>query len=233
MNSLSIFYVAHIPDKLSPANASNIPGLQSRFQARCAQKQRGVVLFLTLIALLAMSLAAVALIRSVDTSAMIAGNLAFKQSATASGDAAIETSMAWLQMMTNTNAAAHPFVNTDPTHPLNQTNLAVNRGYYSNFNPLLDVKASSTWSGNNSSAPFIDQSGNTVKYIIQRMCRFANTPMQFADCLYNAVPANNNFMSTPTIKGLKPPPGQPPQVRVTVQSTGTNATVSYVQGFTY
>ena len=43
-------------------------------------KQRGVVLFIALIALVAMSLAAVALVRSVDTATIIAGNLAFKQS---------------------------------------------------------------------------------------------------------------------------------------------------------
>ena len=49
----------------------------------CASmKQRGVVLFFALISLLAIMLAAVALIRSVDTSIMIAGNLAFKQAAT-------------------------------------------------------------------------------------------------------------------------------------------------------
>lgn len=55
--------------------------------------QRGVVLFFALISLLAIMLAAVALVRSVDTSTIIAGNLAFKQSATSSGDAGTETAV--------------------------------------------------------------------------------------------------------------------------------------------
>ena len=43
-----------------------------------------------------MSLAAVALIRSVDTSTVIAGNLASKQSATTSADSGIETALDWM-----------------------------------------------------------------------------------------------------------------------------------------
>lgn len=56
-------------------------------------KQRGVVLFFALIALVAMSLAAVALIRSVDTSTLIAGNLAFKQATKNSAEAGIEAAI--------------------------------------------------------------------------------------------------------------------------------------------
>ena len=42
--------------------------------------QRGVVLFIALIVMVAMSLAAIALIRSVDTTNILIGNLAFRQS---------------------------------------------------------------------------------------------------------------------------------------------------------
>ena len=47
---------------------------------RSPARQQGVVLFIALIVLVAMSLAGVAMVRSVDTSLGIAGNLAFKQS---------------------------------------------------------------------------------------------------------------------------------------------------------
>ena len=60
------------------------------------KQQRGVVLFLALIALVIMSLAAVALIRSVDTNTLIAGNLSFKQAATTSADAGTEAAIAML-----------------------------------------------------------------------------------------------------------------------------------------
>ena len=42
-----------------------------------ARRERGVVLFVALIAMVVMSLAGVALIRAVDTSGSVAGNLAF------------------------------------------------------------------------------------------------------------------------------------------------------------
>lgn len=50
--------------------------MSSRFEA-----QRGVVLFIALIALIAMSLAALGLVRSVDTANLVAGNVAMKQGA--------------------------------------------------------------------------------------------------------------------------------------------------------
>ena len=50
-----------------------------------------------------MSLAGIALIRSVDTSNLIAGNLAFRQGATIAGDWGLETARTWLlNQATNT-----------------------------------------------------------------------------------------------------------------------------------
>jgi type IV pilus assembly protein PilX len=54
------------------------------------KKQQGVVLIIALIVLIAMSLAGVALVRSVDTTNLIAGNIAFKQGALQEGNLAIE-----------------------------------------------------------------------------------------------------------------------------------------------
>src|SRR5476651_1743452 len=82
-------------------------------------KQRGVVLFFTLIALVVMSLAAVALIRSVDTSTMIAGNLAFRQSGGSSTDTGIEAAIAWLSATQATMQAANKDVYQDAAHVFN------------------------------------------------------------------------------------------------------------------
>lgn len=54
------------------------------------ERQRGVVLFIALIALVAMMLAGVALVRSVDTANVIAGNFAFKESTLSETDQATE-----------------------------------------------------------------------------------------------------------------------------------------------
>lgn len=51
-----------------------------------ATRQRGFAMIFALLTLIAMSLAAVALVRSVNTGAQIAGNLSFRQDATANAD---------------------------------------------------------------------------------------------------------------------------------------------------
>lgn len=54
------------------------------------RRQRGTALFVALIMLVAMSVAAVSLVRSVDTSVVITGNLAFQQTALQVADYGIE-----------------------------------------------------------------------------------------------------------------------------------------------
>ena len=58
--------------------------------------QQGVVLFVSLIILVAMTLAGIALMRSVDTNVLIAGNLAFRQANTMYADTGVEAARAWL-----------------------------------------------------------------------------------------------------------------------------------------
>lgn len=217
-------------------------------------KQRGVVLFFTLIALLAMSLAAVALIRSVDTGTMIAGNLAFKQSATSSGNAGTEASIAWLEWVDANPANINLNVLNNPNHPFNVTCLAarpagtanptdpgcaaVISGYHSNIDPALNLTADATWNDVNNALSGIDGSGNTVRYIIQRTCRNANVTIQNADCLFSGAIQDNNEHNIPLSEDICegagcPFAGQSPQTRITARITGPKNTVSYVQAFVY
>ena len=53
-------------------------------------------LIVVLIALLIIGFAAVALLRSSDTSTLVTGNLAFQKSALAAGDAGTEAAITWL-----------------------------------------------------------------------------------------------------------------------------------------
>src|SRR5438876_4723947 len=59
-------------------------------------RQRGVVLFIALIVMVAMSLAAIALMRSVDTTSAVIGNLAFRQASILPSNFAIEDAAAGL-----------------------------------------------------------------------------------------------------------------------------------------
>ncbi len=205
-------------------------------------KQRGVVLFFTLIALLAMSLAAVALIRSVDTSTLIAGNLAFKQSATNAGDTGTEAAVAWLA---NTEAAflgtnvlndmAHPFNTTGGLNPSN-----LNAGYYSNADPTVSLTDGTgiLWNDADSSPEIVSSTGNKVRYVIQRMCRVINTPVQNAQCLFSGATEDKNGQSIPLPQDICqgagcPVAGQTPQIRITTRVEGLKNTFSYIQAFVY
>lgn len=197
-------------------------------------KQRGLVLFFALIALLVLSLAAVALIRSVDTSTMIAGNLAFRQAATTSGDAGVESAVTWLRTTDAANAALN--VLNNPAHAFNVTNAA--SGYYSNADPAMSLFADATWNAITAIPEVTDSSGNRIRYIIQRMCRTANTPIQTADCLFSGALVDTSGQNIPLPQeictgGGCPVAGQSPQIRVTTRTQGPKNTVSYVQAFVY
>ena len=203
-------------------------------------KQRGVVLFFALISLLAIMLAAVALVRSVDTSTIIAGNLAFKQAATTSGDAGTEAAVVWLTAAEAADNSKN--VLTDTTHVFNIDNAAA--GYYSSLNPALSLTASSglriQWTDADSVLvlPDPDSSGNSVRYVIQRMCRNANVAIQNADCLFSGALQDLNGKNIPLPQDVCigagcPVAGQTPQIRITSRTTGPRNTISYVQAFVY
>jgi Tfp pilus assembly protein PilX len=221
---------------LSRSKLSTIPTARN--------KQRGVVLFFALLALLAMSLAAVALVRSVDTNTLIAGNLAFKQSATAAGDSGVEQGINWM-IAQNINGN----VLTNFGHPLNHTDLATYPGYHSDSN--LNLFDDATWAAPNIFDPIQDaNTGNTIRYLVQRMCR---SPNAIPDNVENnvKVPPTTScvFLTTQTtlgdmgIKGYDETCGagstscdsksQVPVYRITAKVEGPKGTVSYVQAIAY
>jgi len=118
-----------------------------------AHRQRGVVLFIALIVLVAMTLAAIGMVRSIDTATAVAGNLGFKEASVSAGDQGIETAFQWLL-----KNAAGTTLNSD----------VKDAGYYSASPPSEDPDS---WAD-----PFTinagkaDAAGNTVSYWIHRMC---------------------------------------------------------------
>lgn len=136
------------------------------------QHQSGLALMVALIALAAMTLAGVALVRSIDTNALIAGNLAFRQNATTSADTGVEAARTWL-----INKSSTSLENDD-----------AGNGYYATRMSGLDVTGSRTkgsddnvkWLDTTSDVPLpgafsakcdpVDAMGNRMCYVIQRMC---------------------------------------------------------------
>jgi len=210
---------------------------QARFGRARAAKQRGVVLFFALISLLAIMLAAVALVRSVDTSTLIAGNLAFRQAATTSGDGGTEAALNWLFTTETANSAKNVY--NDSTHAFNVDNAAA--GYYSHINLGINLTDGTgiQWTSADSALvlPDPDSSGNSTRYVIQRMCRNAAI-IQGNECLFSGPLQNTNGMNIPlpqeVCKGAGcPAAGQTPQIRITSRTTGPRNTISYVQAFVY
>lgn len=197
-------------------------------------RQRGMVLFVALIAMVAMALAAVALVRSVDTTTLISGNLAFRQSTTSSGDIGVGDAIAALDAIETANAGTNVFM--EPTHPFNQDSATT--GYYTNIDPTLALTNAASWTDETSSNAVTDDSGNSYRYIIQRMCRTAEQLPRIENCLFSASSADNNSKG---VKGINemcdtagcPPAGQSPLYRVTVRVVGAKNTVSYIQSIVH
>ncbi|WP_051293549.1 pilus assembly PilX family protein [Pseudoduganella violaceinigra] len=137
--------------------------------------QQGVVLPITLIVLVAMTLAGIAVMRSLDTASVIAGNMAFKQSATASGDFGVEAAITWLAAQ-NKNKANPLYI--DGAN-------ATGTGYYATRQDTLDMTGNNT-AGSTDNMDWdnaarartlpADSAGNVVSYVIHRMCNNAGTP---------------------------------------------------------
>jgi Tfp pilus assembly protein PilX len=201
-------------------------------------QQRGVALFFAMICLVAIMLAAVTLIRSVDTSVMISGNLAFQQAATSSGDGGTEAAITALTF-TEANDGGKNVLN-DASHPFNIDSPTT--GYYASLNPAKSLTGSSgtyfLWDNTDSVLVGTDTSGNTVRYVIQRMCSTSGVAVQATNCLFSGAALDNNKQNIPlpqeVCKGPGcPVAGQTPMNRITTKVTGPKNTLSYVQAFVY
>jgi Tfp pilus assembly protein PilX len=131
-----------------------------------ARSQRGTMLIIALIVLVAMTLAGIATMRSVDTATIMAGNIAFRQSALNAADQGLQAGFALLQT---------PSPNSDLTKD-GSLWAAPAVGYYSNASLIEpDWTDPNAWTNAalfNAGTP--DAAGNVVSFLVQRMCIVAN-----------------------------------------------------------
>jgi Tfp pilus assembly protein PilX len=141
----------------------NTPRKPDFSRAAPPRRQRGVVLLISLIVLVAMTLAGVALMRSVDTTVVAAGNFAFKQSSIQVADRGTQEASIWLgnnmggSALINDNTSAG-FFSSRPAEEPNWFDLA-------SWGDAVVVGGGTP-----------DASGNVVRYVIHRMCTQPNTP---------------------------------------------------------
>ena len=190
------------------------------YRARLAPgRQRGVVLFVALIVLIIMTLAGLALLRQMGAGTSIAGNVAFKESATSVADRGTEFARQWIGLNLPTEAFD-----------------SFTAGYYSSWTGPWGTTVDPTqftWTNANSFQLTDDdaQTGNTARIIIQRLCEFPNLPSNDAtqNCSSAAAPNQGQSQGGASYGTPSSPLQAAPYYRVTSRVTGVRGTVSYTQ----
>jgi Tfp pilus assembly protein PilX len=131
-------------------------------------RQGGAILFIALIVLVAMTLAGIAMMRSVDTSLGIAGNMAFRQSSLQGADKGVQAAVNWLATNSSgtTLLASNAALGYFAARPASE-----GEGYWfnsTNWNSSVTVPNEFGQVG----SP--DAAGNIVRYVIHRMCNCAD-----------------------------------------------------------
>lgn len=217
--------------------ARPVPDRRFKLPAR----QSGVVLMIALIILVALTMGGLALVRSVGTTNIIAGNLAFQQSATHASQAGIEDAIrSFLEANINSvfqnNDFSKAYAASTPAGvwtAFGDTggNPASWDTYWTtviNPNPVARPVAAKTCVDWVCTLP-TDSAGNTVSYTIQRLCQTVGDPLytttgcasgsQQSTLVGGSLAAGSVALATITQY----------YYRITTRTVGPRNTVSYVQ----
>lgn len=201
---------------------------------------RGVSLIFALLALAAISLAAVALVRSVHGGSLVIGNLGFKQDATRAADRATEIARSWLTGSSSSLSA----------------NGASGTGYYATANTNIDptgqratagnAMAKIAWAGVTCSGTCLEPSneitlsgGNVrAQYLITRLCPNTGVVDITNACAQPAKLATDTSLIRGSIdygdyERLSAKAQQAPYYRIIVRTVGGRNTISYTETIVY
>jgi type IV pilus assembly protein PilX len=195
--------------------------------------QRGLALIVALIALIAMTLAGVALVRSVDTNSLVASNMTFRQTARESTDAGLEFARGWVM--------AQALLSDTALDANNSSN-----GYFAMRSGLNltgnDTGTDIAWQNNDGSTSAgaahpnclpQDPGGNVVCFVVQRMCD-GTGPMNKDTCDVATVTSDGGDASTAPVStgpAVVPPPSWVAVYRINVRASGPRNNVSITQVF--
>jgi Tfp pilus assembly protein PilX len=186
--------------------------------------QKGAVLIISLIVLVAMTLSALALIRSVSTTNLVSGNLAFREAAMLSADRATEDAM----VSCINNQDYHGIVECDgyrqkredpDPSPVGEGEGTGDGGSWDHFWERVVAP------GNQYKSIGSDAAGNLVYYVIHRLCDKEGKATRFI------CPESPRGTSTGSKKGGGGPEPSDLQVyyRITSRVLGPRNTVVYTQ----
>jgi Tfp pilus assembly protein PilX len=192
----------------------NAPHCRRQFLAGRA-RPRGVVLFVALIVMVVLALTAVALVRAVDTTTTVAGNLAFREASVLPANAAVEAAVAALfELRTIADSGSDD----------------AGRNYFASLQAGEDrhgvPKALQRIADYPAGAQAIhDGNGNTVRWFIERMCTQAG-PVRAATC---ETTAPQQVLGTTTSETSRIGLPALPLYRLSIRVDGPQGTVAFAQ----
>lgn len=214
------------------------PSVRSR-RLRVRRPQRGLSLLFALLAVAALSLAAVGLVRTVGTGSLAIGNLAFKRDATVTADRGAEQAITWLQnnvagagLDLDVPASSYYATSVEVLDPTGRTSSATRA--------LVDwdndncVNASGPFSACLNVAAPVTIGGNAVSWIITRLCSSAGSKDAAGNSCATSLAsgavddANSGGMDYAEPKGLQANVTNP-YYRVVVRTVGARNSVSFTE----
>jgi type IV pilus assembly protein PilX len=164
-------------------------------------------------ALVAMMISGVALVRSMDTSQLVAGNLASRNSTLHSADLGVQQAAAWIQAQSGTGA-----LNND----------APTNGYYAEA--IEEPWTSTSFWAACTACSAVDSANNTVTWVINRVCKVAGSPNAVGNYCssFNGSAFNGGSYSSDAVNFA----GSPKYLyRITVQVVDRRNSASLSQAF--
>jgi type IV pilus assembly protein PilX len=210
---------------------TNRKRMGSSMRSLYIQRQQGTVLAVVLVVLVVMMLGSVSLMRSIDTSALLSGNIGFKRDSLNSSAAGLNKAFEKMKLAT--------FVGTQdsvagcpPPAGTGTACTAVSTWKTLNFYPrLLESDASGIPVILKDTAAFdgkftagtVVANGNQVRFLIERMCN-AYGPSSKANCVLSAYSPKGGEQFSEKAGSVATP-----VYRVTVRTDGARNTQTYAQ----
>ncbi len=201
--------------------------------------QRGASLFVALVTLVIITLAGIALVRSVDTSMLVAGNLTFKEASLSATDVGLEQANLFLRntIMTAGTGVYNSNYPSGCANAVSATSLGTCR-YFARTQPeSVDGSLYIDWSSTNIPVTTVNGSYQ-IQYVIDRLCTadtsigvtLLGPPAQMNNAAYRC---HTTFLDPGGSKkgGAVPPPDSKVavQFRITVRVVGPRNATSIVQ----
>lgn len=195
------------------------------------RRNRGAALLISLVVLVALTMAGIAMMRSVDTATLIAGNIGFRQSTINAADQGIQAAYGYI--FPNMTTLATKNVN-DPTNGYTGTTSlgeapdwylsSANAGWANAIScngPTKTATACNTYAPGGAS---VDQAGNSITYVIHRLC---DATGNICGETQGGAGAAGGGVDQSQPNFFVPPPSQ--HFRVTVRVTGPRNSIAFVQ----